>query len=345
VKRWLKLAMLHVAASLGVFHVARALTRSGIRVLCYHGIWMGERDWRGDSLFIAQKSFAERLATIRRLEYPVISLSEAVDVVAGKRTAPPAAVVITIDDGWYSTYHGMLSALERERMPATLYCDTAQLQWGQAIPDIMARYIWRRGGPAPEGTPAHDAFLRAVAMASPPESRLAAAQELAQHLSVDISGYLADRVFHYMMPEELRDLHARGIDVQLHTHNHTLHDLSQPSIAKEIEVNRQVLSSLLDLPPDHFRHFCYPKGVRSPAAESALERLGLDSSTTTSPGLAFSGTPPQAIPRFLDGEQVSAVEFEAELSGFSYLMRSLVAKVRRTPSALLRGQPMPERSH
>ncbi len=134
----------------------------------------------------------------------------------------------------------------------------------------------------------------------------------------------------------------RGIvDVQLHTHNHSLDDMSLVSVRREVVANAAALAGMLGVPASRFRHFCYPSGVTSPSAEAALEKLGIQSSTTTSPGLAFQGCGMQAIPRFLDGENVFEVELEAELSGFMHLLRSGIERARRIGRALKAGAREP----
>ncbi len=329
--RKVKLAILHAARALGLFRLTRTLTARAVRVLCYHGAWMGDRSrFSGDCMFIGIGSFAARLDIIRRLGYPVVPLNDAMLALRDGGSLPAGATVITIDDGWYSTYAHMAPALVARGMPATLYCDTAQLAAGQPIHHVMARYIHLAAG-EPELDPiARRHFEAATDIKSTVEARAAATRDFAAAIGVDLEPLIASRAFGYMTPEELAAMHARGIvDVQLHTHNHTLHDMSRSAVRAEVEANAAALSEMLGRPPSAFRHFCYPSGVTSPSAEAALGEIGIISSTTTSPGLAFPGVGLQAIPRFLDGENVYPVELEAELSGFMHLLREGIARVRR----------------
>lgn len=339
--RRIKLAVLHAAHALGLFWLSRRLTASGIRVLCYHGIWMGGGGFRGDSMFMSEAKFRRRLETIKRLGYPVIPLSEAVEALNRRTTAPDAAVVITIDDGWYSTYACMLPALVAAKTPATLYCDTGHLRWGQAVPHIMAKYVWTIAGPAPDGSPAKAAYDKASDLETPLEARLGAAQELARCLKFDVLEFERTRAVHYMSKEELRDLFQQGIDVQLHTDNHSLHDMSLEAVEAEIVANRAALAQLLGVPSEHFNQFCYPSGMTSPSAVAALDHLGIASSATLLPGLTYAGEPKQLIRRFGDGEQVTDIEFEAELSGFTHLIHTGLAAIMSPWSALRYGREHP----
>jgi hypothetical protein len=47
------------------------------------------------------------------------------------------------------------------------------------------------------------------------------------------------------------------------------------------------------------------------------------SATTTDIGLVAADSPPYALPRILDGQDITDLEFEAELCGFMQLLRRL----------------------
>lgn len=326
--RRLKLAVLFAARALGLFALARALTGKGVRILCYHGAWLGDPAYPGDGMFIKRTTFRERLARLRQLGYQVVPLGHAVAGLRGQAALPAAPVVITIDDGWYSTYAEMLPALQAEGMHATLYCDTANLMRGKPIAHMMARYIHLLAGSPPLSGIAQQIFEQATNPARPYEERWQATLELAQRLNFDPHALISSRAFDYMTPDELRQAFAGGLlDIQLHTHNHTLGDLSLASVRGEVAANTDALVELLAVAPEHFQHFCYPSGVKSASAEAALEQLGMASSTSVLKGLAYAGTPLQALPRFLDGDNVYRVEFEAELSGFLHLCRTALASL------------------
>ncbi len=323
------------AKAAGLFGLARQRSAKAIRILCYHGLWLAEDGFPGDSMFMQPATFRRRLEIIRREGYPVVSLADAVRALRGEGPVlPQAAVVITIDDGWWSTFTGMLPALAEHAMPATLYCDTAQLESSRPIAHVMARYL-----ETVANTKADRGMVDATAVASarrdardlsrPMDERLAATRRLATALNIDIEPYLQARAFDYMTPNELAAAVREGLDVQLHTHTHSIGDMSPAVIANEIVANRRALSTMLDRPPAHFTEFCYPSGVATPAAAAALAGLGLRSSTTTKQGLAWPGMPMHLLPRLLDGENMSDIEFEAELAGFGDWLRAGRQKVNR----------------
>ena len=157
----LKLRFLRAAKSLGGFALARRFTSNGVRILCYHGIWLGRDSFPGDAMFMRAETFRNRLDTIRRLGYPVVPLDTAVAALEGKCQVPRNALAITIDDGWYSTYAEMLPALRERGMPATLYVDSEHLRTGLPVPHVMARYLHQVAG-KPDHGPAALALAEAI---------------------------------------------------------------------------------------------------------------------------------------------------------------------------------------
>src|SRR3954447_16163809 len=162
-----KIALLRLLKKAGVFELSRKASKAGVRILCYHGVWRGADRFPGDSMFMLEQTFEGRLALLRRLGFNVISLDRAVSALRGESTLPPDCVVITIDDGWHSTYANMLPALRRYGMHATIYCDTKNLMSAVPVPHVMARYLRKIG--AREGTlppRSEDAFSRATDLSS-----------------------------------------------------------------------------------------------------------------------------------------------------------------------------------
>lgn len=326
--------LLTVARALGLFRLARLLTARGVRILCYHGAWLETDGFAGDSMFIRPSTFERRLDALDALGYKVVSLADAVAGLQGRSPLPAASVVITIDDGWLSTLQAMVPALESRGLPATLYCDTGQLIDGKPIANMMALHFWGRIADAQKSPAAQAAFRRAMDFSTPMDQRMRGAQDLADVLGIDLARYVQNRRFHYMTAEQLREAAARGLDIQLHTHSHSLHDFSPDAIASEIDANRRALAHLLGKPPARFEHFCYPSGKFDEASGEVLGSIGVASATTLVTGLAFPGANIHLLPRVTDGEQLTDLMFEAELSGFSHLVRSARQRVERLGRAL-----------
>ena len=273
-------------------------------------------------MFMLERTFESRLALLRRLHFNVISLSEAVAALRGESTVPPDCVVITIDDGWYSTYAHMIPALMRHGMHATIYCDTKNLLSNLPIPHVMARYLRKIYAPHAGLSPhAEDAFSRATDLRLDADLRYSAALEFADSLKVDAPSYVSRRAFSYMSDDEVKQTSRNGFAIELHTHSHSLADFSFAKVREEISMNREVLGRLLNLPPTHFRHLCYPSGIEPPDGGEPFRHLGILSATTTRPGIAYRGTDLMLLPRIIDGDHLSELEFEGEVCGVGDFLR------------------------
>ena len=123
-----------------------------------------------------------------------------------------------------------------------------------------------------------------------------------------------------MTYDEIADSNKRGIDIQLHTHSHHLSAESPEKIVDEVKVNRgklapHVVSSL--------EHFCYPSGVNCPAMHAYLDENGVKSATLIDTGLVSPKSHRFELKRILDGENIDLLEFEAEMSGFLEILRTV----------------------
>ena len=329
-KKIIKRSLLYFLKFTGIYALTRYLTRKGVRILCYHGVWLGDEGFPGDGMFMNAGTFESRLDLILKFGFPVVSLDRAI-VGRSLNDLPPSSVVITIDDGWYSTYSSMLPALLRRNMPATLYCDTDHVLSGMPVPHVMARCLkyladagYVNSTPTDE-TLINEIYLDAIDLNISLLERLEKTRELAASLSIDFEYYVAGRVFDYMKPEELAEAYKAGLDIQLHTHTHSMHDFDTDLIVEEIEVNRRQLSKIIGVDPEKLRHFCYPSGVCSKDVEPVFDKTKIISATTTEQSIAFDDDNVFFLPRILDGEHFASIEFEAELCGVMEMLR----RVRR----------------
>src|SRR6185295_5721806 len=118
--RTMKLVLYRACKALGVFEIARLLTWRGLRILCYHGFTLDDESEFRPGLFIRPETFARRMRYLASRGYPVLSLQQAM---AALDRGPLAsnAVVITIDDGFYSVAAKAAPILKSYDFPATLY--------------------------------------------------------------------------------------------------------------------------------------------------------------------------------------------------------------------------------
>jgi len=315
-----KHALLTAARFSGLSTIARAATASQLRILCYHGAWVTPGPSFGTCLFMSPTQFEARMARLKRSKLPVLPLGEAVDRHAAG-DLPPAAVVITIDDGWVSTGTHMLPILERYELPATVYATTWYADRDLPVINVAVDYLLSISG---RSNVARQPAIRRIE-ALPERERLDALRALGRELGVG-EGWLDSRQFHLMRPAELADVSRRGFDLELHTHRHIDVSTNIGRLVQEVEENRDFLVDLVGAAPAG--HFCYPSGSYHPSAPELLRQSGVRSATLVAEGLNPPGANPYALRRFVDGRGVAPVEFDAYLSGSLHYLSAVRSFVR-----------------
>ena len=343
----MKLAFLRFCKAIGLFKVAKWAHREKLCILCYHGFAMnGESAFR-PKLFMEPSTFTSRMEFLRKAGVRILSLREGIEELysGGLRDN---SVVITIDDGFFSTYSVAAPVLKSHGFPATVYVTTYYALKETPIYRLFVQYaFWKTKvtrlrqsevGELSEDLDLTDATGRDRATWAlirygedrSTEEQQSIAERLGRALGVDYSVVRTNRCFSLMKGLEIRDLRRFGIDVQLHTHRHRLPS-DREGVLAEIETNRTELADLVAGP---LNHLCYPSGEWSAAVWPWLKEAGVISATTCDYGFNEPATHPLALRRFLDGEDVSAIEFEAGICGFSdwlQRIRDLVHRKRPDP--------------
>lgn len=344
--RLVKRTVLHALRAVGGFALARRMTARGLRILCYHGISLADEHEFQGKLFMRESLFVKRLELIKRQGHPVISLDQAMEQLRAGSLAP-GSVVITIDDGWTGTATLAAPLLKQHQFPATLYVATRDWQNGGPVFDVCAQYLlWRgRTQTAPLDLATLDGALGGQYVLNQDDQRRAAADALltwarqqsaaakanllrglATQLGIDWQAIEQSRMLHLMTSEQARAMAASGIDLQLHTHNHHLPQTDRAQVEQEITLNRAGLAAVTTRP---LKHFCYPSGEYHARQFEWLRELDVASATTCKSGFSYPHTNRMEMPRFLDGEDIPEIEFEAELAGVLEVFR----RVRRWTAA------------
>jgi hypothetical protein len=163
-----------------------------------------------------------------------------------------------------------------------------------------------------------------------PDRRLDFCRQLAAALDVDIDAKLRARLWDRLTPGEVRDVADQGFGVQLHTHSHRNVIRFREQVREEVRTNREVLERLA---ARRAVHFCYPLGLWDRGVWADLAAEGVESAVTTRNGPNYPQTPLLALRRHLTGEAMTDLEFEFEMSGLRWLIRSaLTADNRYEPS-------------
>ena len=341
--RRLRLAFLLLSKGIGLFRVARWLTREQLKILCYHGFELVDEAAFRPKLFMKPERFACRLETIRRWGLHVLPLDEAVERLYA-RTLPKNAVVITVDDGFQSFQRLAVPHLLRYAFPATVYVTSYYVEHPNPIFRLVVQYMFwktRKRQIALKGVLWSPDRL--VDLSDPLQvervtwdcinfgeqqgdelSRGEICEQLGTLLEISYEEVVRSRILHLMSPEQLHSLRDADVTINLHTHRHTFPADDQAAAEREITDNRAALQRM---GVGAGRHFCYPSGQWEQRQSLWLDNLGVKSSTTCDPGQNSPETPRHALRRYLDSGNIHQLEFEASVSGFLDLVRGMLVRV------------------
>ena len=330
----IKITALFVIKYLGGFWLARKLNKGNTCVLCYHGFaYQDEFDFR-PKLFMRPSTYARRMQWLVDSPYKIVSLQNAVTQQHNENK-----VVLTMDDGWAATYELVNETLTQHKLPIMLYVTSYYADKQGAVINVALAYLlWKSIG---KRLIIDDARLSlnqeyeissekvkdivndiCQAMASVEfsvrqEILLLIAKQLEQTLHVD--GQL---MFRALNEQEIALLQDNNIDIQLHSHRHCSPQNEQ-QFKLEIQQNIDYLQRVTE--KEKLTHFCYPSGEYYLGQLPWLRDSNVRTATTVFAGMLTPDTDNLQIPRFLDGEDVHQLEFEAALCGLA----SLIGKLRK----------------
>lgn len=327
--RQAKLGVLRASESLGISKLvsASAWRKNRLLILCYHGVSQDdEHEWGG--LYISPETLRRRLELVAEAGCNVLPLAEAVDRLRSG-ALPDRAVAITFDDGAADFYSVAFPIVEKFGYAVTLYLTTYYVEFNRPVFDPMCSYLlWK--GRHRQQLEWPEVFAATVALDEPGREQAAAAikqfalsrkfsglqkdellARLAERVGVDYQDLCRRRVLHLITPEEAKDLAARGVDLQYHTHRHRVYR-SRARMFQELQDNRQ---RLIQYTPHEPRHFCYTGGFYLPEYVGYLKEYGILSATTCNGGMCTAQTNPLLLPRLVDTPGLTDLEFRAWLTG------------------------------
>ena len=306
--------------------------RQRLLILGYHGISISDEHLWNGSQFISADTFRTRLQSLRKLDYVVLPLDEAIERLYAK-DLPDRAVSITFDDGSVDFYTKAFPLLKDFGFPVTLYLTTYYSHYQRPVFDPMCSYLLWKGRNETlnlRNITGRDssidlldvtarelisseirAFAHEQKLSAEEKDELAAS--LAAHLKVDYDALRQERALYILSPKEVSELAFHGVDVQLHSHRHRT-PRDRDLFIREIEDNRK---SIYQMTGKRASHFCYPSGVYKSEFLPWLSEARVASATTCEIGLATSESNPLLLPRVLDVSSLSTIEFEGWLTGIS----------------------------
>ncbi len=281
-----------------------AARRSRLATLIYHRVVPEQDPLRPGEPTVAEFEWQMRLL---RRHFTPLPLGEAVQRLAAG-DLPPRAVCVTFDDGYADNAELALPVLQRHGIPATVFVSTGFLNGGRMWNDTVIEAVRRESsgvldlspiglteltlGSEAERLAAIEQILRTIKYETP-RRRIEAVAEL-----VGDDGALPQDLM--MTDDQVRKLHAAGIEVGAHTVNHPiLASISDEDARREIASSRDYLQSLLQ---SEVLSFAYPNGkpehdYRQTHRDVCAE-LGFSRGVSTHWGAGIAASDPLQLPRF-----------------------------------------------
>lgn len=344
----MKLIVLHVLRALGFFYLSRRLVANKTLILAYHGFEVLDETRFRDQLFIKAQTLKQRFDYLKK-HCNVVPL-DAFDQGQSENQSENQSkdqsknqVMITIDDGWYSTLSVAAPLLKQYNMPYTVYLTTENVLDNQPIFHIALDYIlghnlgkrliYANGrGFDIDRVISHeniDHLCQSIKAVKTQPNDTALLSEIAKALQFDFQQVIDKKTLTLMSVDEVRSIKALGASIQLHTHTHNTPLDDGDLFAEEINLNRQHIIDIVGQTPEHH---CYPSGVYNLDSFAHLRCLNVKTATTCYPGFVNRTSDNMELPRFLDAENIPQIVFEAEVSGVLEIFRNL----RKTVTGLFR---------
>jgi peptidoglycan/xylan/chitin deacetylase (PgdA/CDA1 family) len=333
----IKQTLLGSAQTCGMFSLVRnsKWRQERLLILAYHGIALDDEHLWDPTLFMHPDFFRSRLQSIAKAGYTVLPLGDAIKrLYAGE--LPPGSVALTFDDGTHDFFVHAYPILKEFNFPVTLYLTTFYARYNRPVFNVMVPYLlWKRRDSSVNlrtltgedvtfqlnsGAARTNVFKQLYAFSE--RNALSAERKddlmcaLAALIGANYDELVRKRILQIMSPDEVSQVAAGGVDVQLHTHRHRT-PLDEGQFRRELDDNRKCIEEMTGSRPTHF---CYPSGHYEPPFLGWLEQAGVESATTCDPAICTPQSPPLLLPRLVDSSTLSPVEFEGWLAGLSEMI-------------------------
>jgi peptidoglycan/xylan/chitin deacetylase (PgdA/CDA1 family) len=342
--------------ALGLFALWRYWHRRAVVILLAHGV-MEETTplaWRPLRPRLSPRKLEEYLRLLSR-HYRFVSLSDAVEMLEGRRPIQPNCLVMTFDDGYRNQLTHALPVFRRLRVPFSIFIPSGKIT-------RRALFAFDRLDYALQLAPGAEIHVQAdgvrQVLPTAPRSALAAAfRELRRRLKDELGADVeyAPAVLGMVEACEARagrslegskeaddwasllsweELQAVASDPLLEIGSHTV-DHTRLGLADRATIEAELFGSKRDIEARLGRpcpHLAYPNGSYGPAAVERARALGYVSGLTTDEGLNRPGDDLLTLRRIGLPEDADPTELLALVSGLSAALSSLKARVRRLAS-------------
>ncbi|MEE9346508.1 MAG: polysaccharide deacetylase family protein [Methylococcales bacterium] len=293
---------------LGTTHqlLTTATRSSRLSILIYHRVFPQPDSFHADVPDITM--FSWQMQILHRY-YNVVPLAQAIELLKSGEL-PARTACVTFDDGYADNFLHALPVLKQWQIPATFFVASGFLNGGMMWNDVVLESIrYLEDGQLDLQTVGLDQYLlgnlqsrqQLAAQLLPIIKYLSPTQrnEVTQHLAELAKHQLPDDLM--MTTEQLKQLHASGMEIGGHTVSHPiLSSLTTQQAEQEIFDGKEQLSALLD--GANIRYFAYPNGKPEHdfTSEHAniVKRLGFESAVSTRCSSATADSDLYQLPRF-----------------------------------------------
>jgi peptidoglycan/xylan/chitin deacetylase (PgdA/CDA1 family) len=271
-------------------------------VLIYHKVERRDRGPFGAPALDVHR-FSQHLEFLGR-HFDVMPLARLVAELR-KGQVPERAVAITFDDGYRNNLTLAYPLLRKWRMPATVFVTagligTKKWMWTSEVTEMALRY-----GLSAVASACGDRLLAALLEAELPKAmRVEAAVEYLVRLGPPREAILArlresfpvdpDDENGFLSWDEVRALHAGGVEIGSHTVNHpVLTELPEVNVERELKASSEAIGDVIGRKPELF---CYPHGNFSDSVKALTKRY-YGAAVTTISGQNTARTDPLELRR------------------------------------------------
>ncbi len=289
---------MHYSGLRGVLARAGRVSAGGRRVLVvsYHRVvddFEREAERAIPGLLISRETFGNHIDELRRSGYDVVSMGDALDVIAGRSTPPRDVAVLTFDDGYRDTFEHAFPVLKAKGAPATVFLATGFVGTDRRFVHDrlfhlsvlgLKRKALALGGNAPADREIAYAAAAAVDQLIGDKSNgelesLIARMEASRLATGMERDTLLPAAGAALTWEMVREMSFAGLEFGAHPVEHVVltHE-SDERIDREVALSRQVVEEHTGKP---VQDFAYCNGYYDRRVVGALIRHGFRSAVTT----------------------------------------------------------------
>jgi len=276
-----------------------------LAIIYYHHVFAKKEAFHPDDL--DQEQFEKQVAYLQK-HFNILSIGEALDLLAKKRL-PPRALVLTFDDGYADNYTVAAPILEKYGCPATIFVSTEGIEVGTLWNDRVEQLI-----KATSKDYISDVYTGNELALETEELKVQAFQALLStlkflsndsrtklvcQLELELGEIAYNRTM--MTADHIRNLNSELFTIGAHTHHHTiLTTEDDESSSQELKRNKDILENITKRTVDiiAFPNGLYGRDYKAEHCDIA-KTLGFKAGFSTNDGGAISTTNPYTIPRFM----------------------------------------------